>query len=200
MLVVVIENKSYSSPCASSQSGVTDHELPSPSTCGCSSSFLLSPSPTRLMHPRMCQTSTIWWETILSCHCACVAFRLSLSMISRGTGQSISISIGNPHRWANSSKNGLYWASDSDVCLEAYAIVCSFSIILPLGQVSMKHQVSIALNPYWHPSKVIMNGVPSKQGAFKTGLEVSAFFNPRNAFLWVVVHALANLTLQSANW
>ena len=46
---ISIVNKSYVRPLASSQSGATDHALPSLSMWGCSSSFLLKPSLTRLI-------------------------------------------------------------------------------------------------------------------------------------------------------
>ena len=50
---VLIVNKSYVRPLASSQSGVTDHALPSLLMWGCSLSFLLKPSLTRLIRPGM---------------------------------------------------------------------------------------------------------------------------------------------------
>ena len=60
------KNRSYSRLQAGSQSGGTDHVLLSPSSCGRSSSLRLNPSPTTLMCPSICQTSTIWWAMMPS--------------------------------------------------------------------------------------------------------------------------------------
>ena len=48
------EKRSYCRPRMCSQSGMMDHELPSPSVHGNPSSFWLMPSPTKLMCPDMC--------------------------------------------------------------------------------------------------------------------------------------------------
>ena len=89
-MAISTENKLYSRPQAVSQSGSTDHELPSSGSCGRSSSLRLSPSPTRLILPGMCQTSMIWWDRTPSRQRACVALRLSLSITSRNAWQSVS--------------------------------------------------------------------------------------------------------------
>ena len=129
-VAVSTENKSYSRPLAVSQSGSTDHELPSSGSCGRSSSLQLSPSPTRLILPGMCRTLTIWWDRTPSRQCACVALRLLLSITSCNAWQSVSTSTGKPQMTslnlfkqnlsaANSSRNGRYRASAWEVHLDA---------------------------------------------------------------------------------
>jgi hypothetical protein len=66
---------------------------------------------------------------------------------------------------------------------------------LPPGRVSVKHCASIAPNSSesGQLSEVTIKGVPLKSGAFKMGFDIRAIFNPRNAFLYVLVHTPSNL-------
>ena len=93
---------------------------------------------------------------------------------------SLNLSIVNFNA-ANFKRNGLYFVSDWDVCFEAYAIGWSLLVVLLPFPTSVNLCANITPNPSWHPSKVIMKGVPSKCGALSTGSNVSAILMARKA-------------------
>src|ERR1700674_5002875 len=81
---------------------------------------------------------------------------------------SLNLSIAN-FSVVNSNMNGLYFSSTGDVHFEAKAIGCNLLATLPFGTVSMDFWASTAPKLSLQLSDVTMKGVPSKQGALRTG-------------------------------
>ena len=74
---------------------------------------------------------------------------------------------------ANSSRYGLYFSSEADVRLEAYPNRCKRVTFLPPGKVDVMRWVKMPANASLDPSVVIVKGVPSNNGDFRTGSETS---------------------------
>lgn len=134
-------------PVNASGSGHTSHLLPSPCSFGISLYCRLMPSAI-LMVPRTCLMWTMLYARTPSLHHACVACRVSFSGTSLKAWQSISSLTGKPQMIsvnlsrenfssANSSRYGLYFSYEADVCLEAYPNGCKHVTFLPPGKVDM---------------------------------------------------------------
>ena len=96
---------------------------------------------------------------------------------------------------ANYSKNGLYFSSVLDVLFEVKPKGCRRFTTFPLGRMWLKFWVKMALNASWHPSVVMMNGVPSHLGPCRTGSDVIAALRSRKALECSWVHLSANTWL-----
>ena len=152
-------------PVLASQSSLTVHSCPSPSSYGKLTNFRLNPSATWFSFPGRCRTSVMSWSRITSLHLACVELTLSLRRWSRSAWQSVLISTGNPYTMsqnlsrlylsaANSRMNGLYFSSAVDVRFETNPTGCNLDVSFPLGSTVVCFCVNMPAKPYLHPSVV----------------------------------------------
>ena len=92
--------------------------------------------------PGTCCTSMILWARTLSCHLSCIDDSLLFIRKSQSAWQSVLIMTGYPYMMSenlskenfsamNSSKNGLYFSSDTDCYIPYFLFPCSHSIFFP---------------------------------------------------------------------
>ncbi|CAK5284727.1 unnamed protein product, partial [Mycena citricolor] len=115
-LTISIAKRSLTTPALPSQSGATDHPLPSPSTRCLPSYCRLIRSAATLVLPLMCFTATILWPKMPSCHRVCDALSFPPANTSRIARQSVSTTTGNPYTMSSNWSKPNFMAASSRTC------------------------------------------------------------------------------------